>query len=430
MTFAQWDTYLDTNITATRDTAAPVDGSGSFKFTGAAVSEFGVSVPGAGLPNKGYTLGKVRSRIKATGTGVYYGGLFCMASQADLRTAGNGYALLFSTLGFDMEIVLQRLSGSGISSRNQLAISGTGQWAEGTPFTLELEWRYHAMLDAVHLIGRLGTLADYTDLVQLFEYVERSFVYTTSVTEGLWVDTGASASVQAWFDTTEILEGTPTLPTPTTILDWDVYHFPTSPSVGNDWISIGHDPVNKLLGSADLVFSRNTAEWAGSARPGATIPKALTSGKLRTLLNFDYGSGVVYAGLYCLSSQPNVSGSVGSFYLVYLDSSLTEDRIRLAKVGAGLMAASYTVLETSGVSAWTPTVTLALEFEWVVTAGQAVLTVRTGLQTDFSDLSQLLTHTDTSSPYTTSAGEGPGVRSAVTGTNIMAIYSNTQLDQV
>ena len=186
--------------------------------------------------------------------------------------------------------------------------------------------------------------------------------------------------------------------------DWDVYN----PANYN---TINIDVSNVIIGVGSLRFD---GVFGLTKRPVNMVPKvtsdlphSLLKGKMRQLVKVvALGGGDNSVGIAALQSVRDITVTGTSAYLA--EFVPVSNLVRLSKITNGLPGA-FTTLASAAFSIVLNGI-YALEFEWVVDLielGGTRLIVRTGTALDFSDLTQALSFTDTSSPLQTTAGEGP-----------------------
>ena len=182
-----------------------------------------------------------------------------------------------------------------------------------------------------------------------------------------------------------------------------------------------HNAATPILGSTSLVMEATSNSPAAkinidiSDEAGAVAGTtyAFTKGKIRSLFRVEDIGNSTHQGLYCLASVGDLANGSGNCYGVNFKSP--ENDFHLNKyTGSGLVTYSGTsgggmtnLQNTSSGTAWADDTLIAVELEWDASSGTQVdLIVRTGSATDYSDLAQILSHTDASSPHVTSLGEG------------------------
>jgi len=222
--------------------------------------------------------------------------------------------------------------------------------------------------------------------------------------------------------------------------DWDVFKTDTDVIVSSVF-----DGVDLILPTGDIlaisslddggsVFVGNGTNANGESanlQPKTSFGGALTFGKIRSLVFTFVGSGVREWGFYCMSSQADLTSS-GSCYLLYATTAFNNFNFIIAKsTSSGIVApfSNASPLASSPTSLFSDGTAFALELEWDASSGtQTVLTMRHGTALDFSNLSDVGTVIDTSSPLLTSSGEGLFV-SDVSGVS-RALFDNTRIEKL
>jgi hypothetical protein len=164
------------------------------------------------------------------------------------------------------------------------------------------------------------------------------------------------------------------------------------------------DTSAPLVGSGSLKITTNTTGVVELVRADSG-ERAFTKGRIRTLMKATGPLTNPWAGIYCMASQADLTAT-GSCYCLVLGSA-AGNVVRIIKQTAGLDNGSGSV--ASAAFAVDVGTLYCLELEWdydPVTWSGTRLSGRAGVQSDFSDLTELVTYTDTSSPLTTSVGEG------------------------
>ena len=141
--------------------------------------------------------------------------------------------------------------------------------------------------------------------------------------------------------------------------------------------------------------------------PGAlATERGLVAGKIRTVIRWNDLGGVSYWGLMALQSALDMTTGTHNAYGLACSTLSFANRIHIAQFNNTTLT-GWTSLASSPPNAFMDNIPIAVEFEWDATSlTSAVLTVRTGSMTDFSDLATLLTFTDIVSPHVTSVAEG------------------------
>jgi hypothetical protein len=149
---------------------------------------------------------------------------------------------------------------------------------------------------------------------------------------------------------------------------------------------------------------------------------AVTIGRLRSLLYIKHFNGssptdITYVGLSAMQSARDITGTGASRFAYLLAIKMPEDlgtidlQILKVKTASGLLnIGSAEVLATAVYP--DPIIeggTYALELQWILDIPElngVFLVARTGLLTDYSDLTDRLSVVDYVNPLTTSLGEG------------------------
>ena len=169
--------------------------------------------------NRGFTIGKIRTKLEITdfraqigsNEGMY--GILCMMSASDL-TGGTGSAYGFGLRNdLDLQWLLVKFNsglehyGSGVILG---AVDDTLTPAVDTNYCLELQWCYHELIAGCNLIAKVGLAENnYTDLVTVYDVTDTSSPLTTSVGEGLFfadMDSTVNDLKRCYFDDTEIIQ--------------------------------------------------------------------------------------------------------------------------------------------------------------------------------------------------------------------------------
>lgn len=188
-------------------------------------------------------------------------------------------------------------------------------------------------------------------------------------------------------------------------------------------LQIYTDDTAAITGSGSLLITNTTAAYRwGNVTSGQTIVRGLTSGRLRGqfLIEGIAGGGSEFrGGLCCMQSQHDMAsgGACYGFNFQLLGGTGGAYRVELWKYLNGLDTNFGSQLTASGGGEWSLGTLKMLEAEWQVSGNSVVLTLRTGNNPNFSDLSDRLKYTDVSSPLLTSVNEG-----------IQATAFNTQFD--
>jgi len=186
---------------------------------------------------------------------------------------------------------------------------------------------------------------------------------------------------------------------------------------------------NPILGTSALRIARNAVGTSNISAHGALITwsHGWTRGRMRTAYRLDTHTATTDhgMGLYCLASQADLTAGVGACYALALRTSTTGgtiDSLRLVKYSAGLAAPTGgVVLATYATGNIVLGTIVCIELEWRVdltALGGVALTGRyaTGFVLPAQPtLPTVLTYTDTSSPLTSSVGEGVWIFANGTG---------------
>ena len=175
------------------------------------------------------------------------------------------------------------------------------------------------------------------------------------------------------------------------------------------------DPFNPLvdLGSLRIDFTPSTgADSSVNLIPSDASGNnhGFTRGKIRTVFRLDDAgdqnpTDEWFFGVTAMQSQDNMTGG-GLCYAAGLLVGTTHSYI-LAKYNAGMVpgAGSFSVLNTGGTVESGEGFVRTMELEWNTNGAVAILTVRRGINPDFSDLTPEFTHFDVS-PLFATVGEG------------------------
>ena len=183
-----------------------------------------------------------------------------------------------------------------------------------------------------------------------------------------------------------------------------------------DWDIFTSGPVTVDIVTSSVIVGAQSLRLLAPHSPGVSaniLPKTTSSlhyvatkGKLRTLLyGVVEGGGVLISGLSCQQSVRDINPDGTSFY--FAGYSHTGDRLGIGKATNGLQQTlglmPFQVFTPFTLSAGS---TISIEFEWEVSGTSVILTLRKGTTTDYSNLAQILTYTDSSSALLTTVGQG------------------------
>lgn len=171
--------------------------------------------------NRGFTIGKIRTKLEITDFNTQFGtyegmhGIVCMMSQSDV-TGGAGDCYCFGLRNnADLQWLLVKFT-AGLE--HWLSAGATILGAEDdtltpavdTNYALELTWAYHTLIAGTRLVCKVG-LADnnFTDLVTVFDVTDTATPLTTSVGEGIFFadmdGIGVGDLKRCYFDDTSIV---------------------------------------------------------------------------------------------------------------------------------------------------------------------------------------------------------------------------------
>jgi hypothetical protein len=185
----------------------------------------------------------------------------------------------------------------------------------------------------------------------------------------------------------------------------------TDQTTFNGTVAIAHTTVDPLVDARSLRI-QCSAGFTGSPYAcgavfldTATHSRGFVMGKIRTLLRINSGSiSPDLGGIFCLGSIAAGITDIGSAYM-FGPVGLT---LQLRKVFSGLSDNGTTLLYNTGINMVVGT-TKAIELEWKSSLdifGGVRFVMSAGDATDFSDLTEIDTYVDESSPLLTSQSEG------------------------
>jgi len=195
--------------------------------------------------------------------------------------------------------------------------------------------------------------------------------------------------------------------------DWEITKTDSGLLAVLDIISPLKDVGSLRIDNSDIMASVDRC--MASARLTSAHQRGVTKGRARTLVHFKTASyssnGECGIGLYCMQNQADIMASGGAAYMFTLSSYSPNHRWRLGKCTNGITGYFDVTSLAAEIMTFTPVTgtTYAMELEWVYDAvelGGTLLVARAGEADDFSDLQEIYKLTDTSSPLTTSIGEG------------------------
>lgn len=206
------DTFVDSStVTILHNVSTPIEDDRSVRFTvttGGSITDRGVGSIFLDLANhtRGFELGRIRTLIRVDQQ-VDQAGIFCMGSaDVGIATAGNAYT--FGPVGATNELTLMKLD-AGLADVTPSVINATGvTFALGTVKAIELEWKADlTIFGGTQIICRAGDAADFSDLAIVFQGVDETAPYLTSLSEGLFCfRVGLTSVGQATFDDTTVFK--------------------------------------------------------------------------------------------------------------------------------------------------------------------------------------------------------------------------------
>lgn len=205
--------------------------------------------------------------------------------------------------------------------------------------------------------------------------------------------------------------------------DWDFFE--------TGGVTQGLETTGALVGTSSLkVDYSSTDEWHGQLNSGES--RGFTKGKIRTIMKMitiGFSASPQSMGVYCLSSAEDITAAGTDFYAIRV-IPLASANVSLEKVTNGLSSINGTQLGTTQDKNFQAGQTITIELEWdvnIAEAGGTVLKVRTGSQLDFSDLSEVISVIDASSPYETGFAEGIYVNTSSSAGNSQVFFDNTEI---
>lgn len=175
-------------------------------------------------------------------------------------------------------------------------------------------------------------------------------------------------------------------------------------------VTQGLETIGALVDTSSLKVNYTSSNgWAGQLNSGQS--RGFTKGKIRTVMKMEtigFSASPQSMGVYCLSDAENVVITGRDFYAIRV-RPLATSNVSLEKVTNGVFGINGTQLGVTATKDFTEDEIITIELEWnvdIVGAGGVVLKVRTGSATDYSDLTEVITAIDASTPYTTGFAEG------------------------
>jgi hypothetical protein len=230
MAFGEWTVYNNGMNGLGGQPAAGISltyfsGSSSLVFSGAGghgVDDGGDQASAnaypSGLP-KGFTSGKMRTLINPVQSGPANHGLMRMQSATNMQAGhdSKGYAIMLDSLLFNNKVVLVRmndgispsLGGALGSSYTLLGLTSDDIWTENNIYAIEIEWYVNVLIPGTHVIGRFGTMSDFSDLTVFAEVFDNSsHAVITSIGEGPYASLTTNGLIVA-FDNTQMISMIP-----------------------------------------------------------------------------------------------------------------------------------------------------------------------------------------------------------------------------
>lgn len=146
--------------------------------------------------------------------------------------------------------------------------------------------------------------------------------------------------------------------------------------------------------------------------PASLLPHGVSKGILRCLFVVQGSWGAAYPtnlfGLFFLAQEETPMGGPFTGYGVLLQ----HDGLTLRKADGSLPLSGASVI-ASHAQGYTPGALLSLEVQWEAVAGQTDIVVRRGNTATYTNVTQVLTFSDLSSPLTSGLWEGVTCRQTV-----------------
>ena len=187
-----------------------------------------------------------------------------------------------------------------------------------------------------------------------------------------------------------------------------------------------NDLVQRIVGEGSLRIDKLSVipvNMVGNFQPKITsaptqgLPSARLTMLTRGVTIGDTGQSV---GLLCMMSQRNVTNAGRAYYLQY---HLLNGRLDLGQIVSGLNVAGtlFSTVTANNVSA-------SLQLSWDLASNSSQITLRgyVGTQSDFSDLTQVISHVDTT-PLTATVTEGGFYTDGGGGNDVSVLVDNLEL---
>ena len=235
--------------------------------------------------------------------------------------------------------------------------------------------------------------------------------------------------------------------------DWTSYTDGGTIGGGSPQGSVFTDIVTPIDGTGSVALTHAPSnEFQSINLVPATLPKGFEAGRMRTLIRIDDlddpSMQENHFGILFMQSQENMADFDGGGQSYGLSLSVGEgfspQSFRLWKFTGGLNGGSGTldtmqILDSVALPfTLTSGIVVGIEVEWrtepevISEIGGALIICRAGEETDFSDLQDLITFTDTTSPYTTTVAEGifAGFKNQMASGNNRVTFDLTTLVEI
>lgn len=198
---------------------------------------------------------------------------------------------------------------------------------------------------------------------------------------------------------------------------------------------IVYEVLTPLVGTGSAKFSYTNTSVGHidlSAKVGA-IPGetyALSHGRIRTLVKPHFNAGNFFQGIYFMASQSYIASSTGAYYAVNVNGAALNFQVR--KQTSGGMSGFNTSSTLGSGGAWVAGNTYGLEVEWhqdIPNLNGVFITVKVGSALNFSDLTTIITLLDTSTPLSTTLGEGLFVSNLASASG-STLFDDTRLTRL
>ncbi len=213
--------------------------------------------------------------------------------------------------------------------------------------------------------------------------------------------------------------------------DW-VTHFDGGTISSNPKGIAYTDILSPIIGTGSVVLTNTTptTQFQSIVLTPATAPTGFIAGRMRSRIRLDNmitvsnPTHVSHVGLLCMQSVENMAefgafGGMGECYgmSIAIGNGFSTQAINFHKFTAGIDGSSGSISTTVLDSAATPFSlsqgsVVSVELSWraepltLTDLGGAYFVVRVGQMADFSDLQDVITYLDASSPYGVSVSEG------------------------